>query len=102
MNCYYHHNVPAVGTCKNCHKGICPECLTDVENGIACTVSCVEEVKTLNSLIAKNKNLSQRASGAYNRTTFIYFSMGALFFYAAIVYPGLKLYMLPAGCLFVF
>lgn len=32
MRCYYHHDVDAVGICKACSKGICPECSADVDN----------------------------------------------------------------------
>jgi hypothetical protein len=35
MKCYYHHEVDAVGLCKSCSKGICPECAFDVGGGLA-------------------------------------------------------------------
>ena len=101
MNCYNHHNVPAVAICKNCNKGLCPECLTEVENGIACTATCVDEVNSINALISRNKNLTGRAAGNFYRTVFIYFAMALLFFYAGIAYSDLKLYMFPAGGLFL-
>jgi hypothetical protein len=102
MNCYNHQNVPAVAICKNCNKGLCPECLTEVENGIACTATCIEEVKSINALIKSNKTLTGRAKGTYYRTIFIYFAMSLLFFYSAFLYPDLKFYMLPAGGIFLF
>ncbi len=36
MNCFNHPNVPAVGICKYCHKGLCMECAIDLGHGIAC------------------------------------------------------------------
>jgi hypothetical protein len=26
MRCFYHHDKEAVGSCKSCGKGLCPEC----------------------------------------------------------------------------
>ena len=102
MNCYNHQTVPAVAICKNCNKGLCPQCLTEVENGIACTSTCVEEVKTINALISRNKNLTKRATGNYNRAVFIYFAMALLFFYSGFTYAVLRYYMFPAGAIFLF
>lgn len=46
MKCYIHHDSEAVGLCKNCKKGICPECLTEVDNnGIVCKGNCAEVMK---------------------------------------------------------
>jgi hypothetical protein len=47
MRCYYHHDSEAVGTCKNCGRGLCPACVAEVENGLACQHRCEEEVRAL-------------------------------------------------------
>jgi hypothetical protein len=101
MNCYNHQSVPAIAICKNCNKGLCPECLTEVENGIACTATCVEEVKAINTLISKNKSATGRVAGAYYRTTFIYLAMSLLFFYTAFAYSDMKVYGAIAGGIFL-
>lgn len=101
MNCYNHRTVAAIGVCKNCNKGLCPDCITDVENGIACTTTCVEEVKTLNALINKNKNATDRVSSSYNRSAFIYFAVGILFISTGLFYPELKFYMFFGGGIFI-
>lgn len=102
MNCYNHQTVPAVAICKNCSKGLCSQCLTELENGIACTATCIEEVKTVNALFDRNKNLTKRAAGNYNRAVFIYFAMAMLFFYSGFAYTDLRYYMFPAGVIFLF
>jgi hypothetical protein len=56
MKCYNHQNVDAVGVCKNCRKGICHDCLTDVGNGIACTDSCITEVTDINRKLMRQRN----------------------------------------------
>ncbi len=101
MNCYNHRTIPAVATCKNCCKGLCPECLTEVENGIACTTTCVDEVKTLNALINNNKKSTDRVAGIYNRNAFIYAALGLLFFYSGFRYNDLRVYGIAAGCIFL-
>jgi hypothetical protein len=101
MNCFNHPTITAVAVCKNCSKGLCPDCLTEVENGIACTATCIEEVKLVNALIHKNKRATERVAGSYYRTTFIYFAMALLFFYAAFAYADLKLYGAIAGAIFM-
>ena len=54
MKCYNHHDQDAVGTCKQCYKGLCPSCAVDVGGGIACQATCVEAVTQINSLIKAN------------------------------------------------
>jgi hypothetical protein len=50
MNCYRHQQSPAVGTCKTCCKGLCPECAADVGNGLACRGQCETKVGELNQM----------------------------------------------------
>jgi hypothetical protein len=101
MNCYNHRSVPAVAICKNCNKGLCPDCLTEVDNGIACTATCVEDVNTINKLINTNKGSTARVAGSYTRTAFIYGAMGLLFLYTAWEYNDMKIYGIVAGSIFL-
>ena len=101
MNCYNHHSVPAVAICKNCSKGLCPDCLTEIKNGIACTSTCIDNVKLLNSLIDRNKNATKRTVAIYYRTAFTNLVIGVLFLSSGFFYPAMKFYMLPAGCIFL-
>lgn len=50
MKCYYHHQTEAVGTCKKCNKGICPDCAADSEIGLTCKGKCE---KTRQSIIQR-------------------------------------------------
>jgi hypothetical protein len=51
MNCYRHPENPAVGICKNCSKGVCMNCLTDVGDGIACTETCTDLTRKINAMV---------------------------------------------------
>jgi len=55
MKCFNHHNIDAIGLCKACNKGLCPECAVEVSNSIACKSTCQEEVKTIDKLVKKTK-----------------------------------------------
>ena len=47
MNCFNHPDVPAVGMCKYCQKGLCKTCAFDSGHGIACK-NHRDEVEVLN------------------------------------------------------
>ena len=65
MKCFYHRDVDAVGLCKNCARGLCPECAAEVVDGLACRGKCEQAVLVLAQLIHRNAQLAPRASGQY-------------------------------------
>ncbi|PHR36949.1 MAG: hypothetical protein COA38_01060 [Fluviicola sp.] len=78
MICYNHPDQQACGTCKNCSKGICKNCTTDLGDGIACTASCVEDVRKLNSLIYRNLKVSDTTSKRVFIMPIFYMFIGSL------------------------
>jgi hypothetical protein len=36
MRCFYHTDREAVGTCRACSKGLCPECAVDLDVALGC------------------------------------------------------------------
>jgi hypothetical protein len=54
VNCFYHPGVCAVGICKSCGKGLCPDCATDLGKGLACRNQCEADVTALRELTARN------------------------------------------------
>jgi hypothetical protein len=40
MRCFQHHEKEAVGICKACCKGVCPECAIILPRGLACSKEC--------------------------------------------------------------
>lgn len=81
MKCYVHKNKDAVGTCKACSKGVCEECSLDVGNGLACKHTCVDEVKAMNELIARSKQLYAIGTRGkvFSSGVIMYFLFAALF-----------------------
>jgi hypothetical protein len=61
MKCFYHQERDAVAVCKNCNKGVCAECASDLGHGIACKGRCESKVQELNELIECNKVLSKQS-----------------------------------------
>jgi hypothetical protein len=59
MKCFYHPDVDAVGTCKNCSRGLCPGSLAEVEDGIACKGRCEAQVAVLNALLARSQRMGR-------------------------------------------
>jgi hypothetical protein len=83
MKCFIHHSSDAVAVCKNCGKALCPDCSSDVGNGIACRNACEDQVRALNELIQRNRGASQRTGAAYYRNAVLFTLLGL-----ALVYFG--------------
>jgi len=47
MNCFYHPNQEAIGTCKSCGKGLCAACATDLGKGLACRNRCEADAQAM-------------------------------------------------------
>jgi hypothetical protein len=57
MNCFYHRDRVAVGGCKSCGKGLCPECAVDLQKGLACRGRCETDVQSVIDLVDRNIKL---------------------------------------------
>jgi hypothetical protein len=65
MNCFNHRDVPAIGLCKSCLKGLCGDCAAELVNGLACKGSCEERANMINRMVDSNS----RIVGAARRQT---------------------------------
>lgn len=105
MKCFYHNSVDAVAICKNCNKGVCPQCAAEVGNGIACKSKCEAEVAAINEIINRSKTAHQRSASAFSRNAIIYLMIGVLFVgwggWDVQTRPALGLFLLLAGAVFL-
>jgi hypothetical protein len=101
MKCYNHNQADAVAICKNCNKTLCQNCLTEIEDGIACKSTCVEKVQQLNELINKNKLSSGKVKGAYSRNAYIYMGFGLVFIIYGLYEKQMQSYLFPMGIMFL-
>ena len=79
MKCFYHPDRDAVATCKNCSRGVCPECSAEVAPGIACRGKCEADVAALNLVLERSKSAYQKTGAAYARNALVMLICGALF-----------------------
>lgn len=62
MKCFYHQDRHAVGSCKSCGKGVCPDCAVDLGKGLACRSHCEENAQAVIDLIDQNIRLAPRTA----------------------------------------
>ena len=89
MKCYTHHAVDAVGLCKSCSRGVCPDCAAEVGRSIACRGECEEKVRALDALIERNQKLTVHFKTVKRNgvaQSFFYIAPGLVFAYFGFVY----------------
>lgn len=79
MNCAYHPTRPAIGICKFCQRGLCPECISEIDGVLACKDRHEEQVRATQELIAHNLLQIRRVPSTYRRNAIFYFLSGGLF-----------------------
>ena len=79
MNCFYHQEKSAIGLCKCCSKGLCADCATDLEFGLACKGKHEEQVQSVNMIIEKNAKIYSAAPRNILIAPLFSFFMGILF-----------------------
>jgi hypothetical protein len=83
MKCFYHPQADAVGTCKNCQRGLCPACAAERAEGLACRGRCEAKVDAVSALIARNIHVGVRARPLSLVALAVFVvAMGALFYLA--------------------
>jgi hypothetical protein len=96
--------VPAIGLCKNCHKGLCEECAVDVGNGLACKHQCERQVRSINERFNHNQRMLRRWAPAYRRNAIAFSLLGLAFLGYGIFLAAAGQFILgvPAGAFGIF
>ncbi|UUY07086.1 hypothetical protein LRS11_14765 [Pseudomonas sp. J452] len=79
MHCFNHPDTPALGTCKACCKGLCAECTTDMDHGLACKDKHEAMVEAYQFIIDKNSEIYSAAPQNILITSLFYLFMGGAF-----------------------
>jgi sulfite exporter TauE/SafE len=79
MNCFYHAERPAVGTCKHCSRGLCNECAALVDDTLACRDRHEQRVRGLNLAAERGILQATRIGSGYARNAVFYGLVGVLF-----------------------
>lgn len=102
MKCFRHQERDAVGLCKSCSKGVCPDCVAEVGNSIACKETCKEDVAATDDMIQRSKITikAQKTNRMYMPAFFLV--LGSIFVIMSYVKAGsFDLRSLP-GAAFIF
>jgi hypothetical protein len=57
MQCFSHRSAVAVGVCRACGRGVCPDCARQGAFGIVCSDPCAEFVATQIEMIERAKRV---------------------------------------------
>lgn len=79
MNCFYHPEVPAIGECKHCGRGLCDQCAAVVDDTLACKDRHEGQVHGLNLLTERSMVQARRVGAGYIRNAVFYGLVGILF-----------------------
>ncbi len=79
MRCYYHRDVDAVATCRNCCRGLCEGCTADVNKMSACRGRCEGDVAAVQTLLARSDRAFATAGWQLRIAAFICLLFAALF-----------------------
>lgn len=85
MNCFNHPDKPAIGICKSCGKGLCPECTAELPNGLACRNRCEERVELINRIIDSNQRILATGNANLRATGVFVLVLGLLFLLPGVV-----------------
>ena len=94
MKCFYHNGVDAVAICKNCNRGLCMECASEVENGVACKNRCEPAIEELNAMLNKNRAMMAKSNEVITKSTNLAASTRQ-------VYTGLAVFLGCIGIIFL-
>jgi len=79
MNCFQHDDRSAVGLCKACGKGLCPDCAAELPGGLACRGTCESRVQVLHQIIESNSQTMSAARFQTRSAGVFVLLMGAAF-----------------------
>ncbi len=102
MKCFYHNNKDAIGICKNCSKGLCKECVTEIDKSIACKNKCEMDVKLINRMMMASMKVIE-ARNPYWRSIFMSGGFSIICFVFGFIFlktKGLGLFFISMAILF--
>jgi hypothetical protein len=79
MRCYYHRDVEAIATCRNCCRGLCDGCAADVNKMSACRGRCEADVAAVQTLLHRSDRAFTTAARQLRIAAFICILFAALF-----------------------
>ncbi len=81
MLCFHHQDRQAIGACKVCNRGLCPNCATDLGHSLACKEVHEQLAEDSHALLLRATTIQQTAG----RSKFI---APAFFGFMGVVFMG--------------
>ena len=99
MRCYYHRDVDAIATCRNCCRGLCDACAAEVNKMAACRGRCEADVAAVQSLLARSDRAFTTAARQLRIAAFLCVLFAALFVVLArrLPHPIMTWLLIPAA-----
>ena len=79
MQCFRHPERAAVGICKHCQRGLCPDCVALVDDILACRDVHEKDVAALTRKLKTETLQADRARSVYIRNGVFYGLVGVVF-----------------------
>jgi sulfite exporter TauE/SafE len=79
VQCYYHPERQALGTCVHCQRGLCSACLTLVDDRLACKDRHEPQVEASSRVLLRGIVQSERVASGYLRNAIFYGLAGIAF-----------------------
>ena len=101
MNCFEHRDRAAIGVCCGCGRGLCEECVSDVQERLACKGKCEERVKLSSQIVDNHKSVMANTNKQIRVVSLFLFGLGIIFAILAIMsfrQDGLNRAWFPGGC----
>ena len=104
MKCYSHRTIDAIGICKSCQRGLCPDCVVEVGTSCSCKNRCEKDVEILNEMILRGSRNHLKTSGAIVRAGLFSCATGMVFLgfsYVMRDHGQFDYFLLIAGAVFL-
>ena len=101
MQCFYHPDQSAIGTCKVCSKGICGACAADLDHAIACKDKHEQRAIEIDFIVAKSAKALYSSKNMTWAAPAFYLFLAALFAGAGLFWRNETdwfLVLFGAGC----
>jgi hypothetical protein len=101
MKCFIHRSADAIGSCRACHKGLCPECVVDHGYALSCKGTCESDVALVQSQILTSRRLLAAQKGNRYLAPGFFGVAGLVFIIQGLSDGDISLFPEGLGVLFV-
>ena len=83
MRCFNHPTVDALGSCRHCARGLCRECIAEVNGLVACKSRCEKDVEEGYKVLLRSRTVHAKQALLMQRNAAIYVIFGAILIFTS-------------------